>query len=271
MGIGDLFKPKWKHSNWKIRKSAVMKLKDKEILKNIVVNDKNYKVRIAAIKNRHFSDQTLITQIVKIDKRLEVRKAAVEKINDSSLLANIAKNHEDAIVRKEAVKNSCFNDDKILSNISLQDSDSSVRIAAIKKLSDQELFIKIASNDKNYDVRLTAIDKIEDQKKIAEIAKKYNSYWRRVVLKKIKNKDLLYDLVINAGYHNDLEVIEDQKLLMEIVGKEKRIGGMQWCPKCKLICKTYSYQSSDPEIVHIICKKCDEVIETEHNWGSFDL
>ena len=75
MGLGDLFKPKWKHSNYIKRRKAVMELDDQEILIDIVKNDP--------------ADG--------------IRKAAIKKIKDKDFLLDIAKNEdEDWSVRLEA-------------------------------------------------------------------------------------------------------------------------------------------------------------------------
>jgi len=272
MGLLDLFKPKWKNSNLRVRKAAVMRLEDQELLKDIAVNDKIYMVRIAAVKNKNFTDQTILSQIVKKDLRLEVRKVAIGKIKNKELLENIAQNYKVAMLREVAVKNKYFTDQVFLSQISRNDSDAKVRIAAIKKLSDQKLITEIAIKDKAWDVRETALEKITDQKIIADIAKKYENRSERIsTFKKINKKKLLYEIVKKDGYYEALETIKDQDLLIKIVGKKERVGDMQWCPKCYLICKTYLYQCSDPELVQVRCKRCDKLLDTEHHYGRFEL
>ena len=50
MALSDLFKPKWKHSNPDVRKAALVNVIDSKILAEIAINDKDWSVRIAAIK-----------------------------------------------------------------------------------------------------------------------------------------------------------------------------------------------------------------------------
>ena len=48
MGFRDLFLPKVAHSDPKVRKKAVMKEKDKQLLKKVIENDNDDRVREAA-------------------------------------------------------------------------------------------------------------------------------------------------------------------------------------------------------------------------------
>jgi hypothetical protein len=48
MGFRDLFLPKLVHSNPEVRKKAVLKAKDRQVLKNVIKNDKDERVRETA-------------------------------------------------------------------------------------------------------------------------------------------------------------------------------------------------------------------------------
>jgi hypothetical protein len=50
MGLLDMFRPKWKHSDWHIRESAVKNLTDQVLLAKIAVRDKDWHVREMARK-----------------------------------------------------------------------------------------------------------------------------------------------------------------------------------------------------------------------------
>jgi hypothetical protein len=45
MGIRDLFTPKWRHSDPTVRKSAIKRLTDRNVLVNIAKNDEDSGVR----------------------------------------------------------------------------------------------------------------------------------------------------------------------------------------------------------------------------------
>lgn len=48
MGFRDLFLPKIAHSNPEVRKKAVLKANDRQLLKNVIKNDKDERVRETA-------------------------------------------------------------------------------------------------------------------------------------------------------------------------------------------------------------------------------
>ena len=76
MGLMNLFRPKWKHSDPAVRRAAVSELQDQDTLIKVARNDED----------------------------LHARKAAVEKINSETVLAIIATNDEDPSVRQAACK-----------------------------------------------------------------------------------------------------------------------------------------------------------------------
>jgi hypothetical protein len=124
------------------RWEAADKLLDKALAQSVFVdialNDNSNFMRMSMIKER-LDDQSVLTNIAKRDKSPAVRKAAVEKLTGASLLADIAKN----------------------------DESGSVRCAAVKKLSAQKpsvqpLLLDIFNNDRCMDVRAAALSKIKD-------------------------------------------------------------------------------------------------------------
>lgn len=48
MGLWDLFRPKWRRSNWHVRKAAVGKVTDQVLLARIALEDEDKDVRRAA-------------------------------------------------------------------------------------------------------------------------------------------------------------------------------------------------------------------------------
>jgi len=103
MTFKALFKPKWQHKDWKVRRAAVKKLKDPELLANIAKSDDSEYVRKAAMEKS--DDQALIADIARNDQDCSVRIAAVERLDPSEwtdLLTDIAKNDEFELVREAA-------------------------------------------------------------------------------------------------------------------------------------------------------------------------
>jgi hypothetical protein len=78
MGLLDLFKPAWQHSDWKKRRKAVEKITDQSILKEVVLKDKESFVRRAAVWK--ITDQAFLREVALKDKNEVVRYAAVSRI-----------------------------------------------------------------------------------------------------------------------------------------------------------------------------------------------
>jgi hypothetical protein len=62
MAILDLFKPKWKNSNWIIRRDAMESITDQAILAEVVKKDSDLEVRMAALQR--ITDQIILAEIV---------------------------------------------------------------------------------------------------------------------------------------------------------------------------------------------------------------
>src|ERR1017187_5032385 len=88
MGIADLFRPKWKHSNPNVRLDAVKALSNQAVLAEIAKNDEYGSVRCAALKR--ITDQGVAAEIARNDKTWTIREAAVEYVTDQCVLADVA-------------------------------------------------------------------------------------------------------------------------------------------------------------------------------------
>ncbi len=77
--------------NEDVRKTAIRKITNKEMLAEIVKEGEYWDVRMEAVKNPNIADETLLTEIAKTDLNEEVRAAAVLKLTDQQLLSEIIK------------------------------------------------------------------------------------------------------------------------------------------------------------------------------------
>jgi len=82
------------HQQW-MRAAAASCLIEKSIVIDIALNDGDFEVRVAAVKNKHLTDQTILAQIAKSDDTHLVRIEAVRKITDQSIIEEIAKTEKD--------------------------------------------------------------------------------------------------------------------------------------------------------------------------------
>jgi hypothetical protein len=158
MEFGDLFRPKWRHSEWGRRLAAVRELKDQSILVQIVRNDADGRVREAAVGK--VTDESVLTQIARTDRDPQVRKAAVEKLTDESVLTQIARTDGDSQVRRSAVGG--VTDQDTLIDIVARESDARVALAAVELLADPEVLIHFARNHRDLELRAVAARRIAD-------------------------------------------------------------------------------------------------------------
>lgn len=126
--------------------SAVYKIKDEDILKEIFNSAKDMDVCRDAIS--HIHDESFLREVFKTFDRNSVtdrclnckgdrvRIAIVNNISDESFLEDVANNYVDSYVREAAVKK--VNDKSVLSSIEENDSDLHVRQAARKRLEQLE-------------------------------------------------------------------------------------------------------------------------------------
>ena len=88
MKVIDMFKPKWKSSNWQIRVSAVKNISDEDKLFKIVLSDTDDRVKKAAIEN--ITDKYKLYDITLSTCSNQVCLAAINRISSSDTLSNIA-------------------------------------------------------------------------------------------------------------------------------------------------------------------------------------
>lgn len=258
MGLFDLFKPKWKHSNPEIRKTAVDELTDQTALMEVVKNEEDQEIRKSAA--RKLTDQAVLTGLAKNENQdVSVRRIAINKLTDQSVLAylvknskfiyvqteaefrlaevyvtelpdqaslmNAAENHENRMIRAEAVKKiknhahlvkivkntsedcsvRCAAVDKLtdldhsfLESLAANDKCSSVRESAVRKLTDQVILAGLAQNDHDWTVRAAATRKLSDQTILeCVVGDDTDTYVRIEAIKKILNKVLLLQVLNN--------------------------------------------------------------------------
>ena len=135
-------------------------LKDENKFLELINGDYEYPIRMAAV--RRIRNEEILIDLLKNHSDWHVRYAALDSINkfDESLINDVVLNDEDFIVRREAVK--YVKDQDILVFISRNDEDAIVRIDALKKIRNMDIVVYQAKNDPNWRVRVAAIELIKD-------------------------------------------------------------------------------------------------------------
>lgn len=178
----NFFIPKWKHPNPEIRKKAIMKLKDSNLLIQMAKNDENSKVRREAVKR--LEDQLIIAYVAQNDKSPIVRRAAVEMLQDQAVLSEIVKNDEDSGVRIEAVDK--IEDKSVLIYVARNDTDNLLR--------------RIAAERTGYDTLIEEVMNLNDEKEDNDPVEEYDEEYDKNafnnftgILQKSLNSSILSD------------------------------------------------------------------------------
>jgi hypothetical protein len=106
MTLMDLFRPRWRHSDAKVRLAAVSKATSQKILDRVARSDPDDEVRLGAV--RKLVNPATLAEIAKTDNTSQVRLAALEvcvdldQIEGVVLLGDIAENATNADVRARA-------------------------------------------------------------------------------------------------------------------------------------------------------------------------
>jgi hypothetical protein len=153
MSILDWFRPRWRHSNWQVRKAAVETFSIPSLM--------------GPIARRH---QTILAKIARKDTAPVVRMAAIERLVDFDTRLEIATKDPNPEVRKAALKSRTLalevpgfgsNNHPLLVRIAELDDDPSVRILAVEQLNVLQILTNIAKWNSNPDVRAAALRRID--------------------------------------------------------------------------------------------------------------
>lgn len=238
MGLGDLFKPKWKHSSVSVRSNAVKNLTDEKILKEVVETDDNRYIRGDALKNPYLKDQNFLAKYAKkycdiSNTTLQMSAIDNPNLTDNNILLDIAKNGSCGIARKLAIDK--ITDKDIIMELA-KDKEFLYRCDAVSKIDDKFILENFAKNDTNESVRKSAIrtlrniypeslitkeelDEIIDEDKLIDIAKNsIDVEIRCLAVRKIHDEDALIDILKNdISQEVKEEVVRNDNLINQNV------------------------------------------------------
>ena len=236
MSLMDIFRPAWKHNDKSIRATAIQKLTDRTILKDIAINDADSNMHAAAVKRigemrlssgysavpidaiRKLTDQTLLAQIAgDASTNSNVCLVAINTLSDEVLLAGIAENY-----RKISGYSYHYSDRNKKDAFERLRQAIFTRIACLRVavIDDQSILKNIALSEDSVNGR-AALDRITNQAVISEIVKTArNSTIRIAAVERITDATRIRDIAANASKMDTREAaikkLDDQELLAEI-------------------------------------------------------
>ena len=197
MGIADLFRPKYRHSDVRVRTEAVRALTR--------------------------DDADLLTQIARTDREPSVRRIAIEKIDEAEVLATISREDAERALRDLAGGRAA----EIWTHAACGSGDSAgPALAGLIALGDQRAIAEVAARAAQADMRKRALAELREPKALAELARiATQPDVRLAAIGRITDRDVLRGLALDTSHKEvgvaAVERIDDAETLDFIVHKAK--------------------------------------------------
>lgn len=206
MALSDLFKPRWQHSNAKIREAAVRHITDEKLLADIAKKDSDITVRIAAFAQMneesrlmsmliHIEDQEILFHFAKTDASKRVRDAAILKLKGDVMSARIVRlDGLDEETRVRALRR--IHNQGILYDLATTIASGILRASAVELITDQIFLTRMVELDGlDEETCIQVARKINDQDILAKVARNsVNARLQASALKRITRPELLESL-----------------------------------------------------------------------------
>ena len=166
MGLLDLIKPKWQHSNAEVRLEAVRSLdyeQDLETINAVIREDDDPDVRHAAILRLREPD-AIAALLAKVDAPL-TRAALRQHRNQLLFEAIIGPEEAGGLELLDELEDSA-----LLARIAVEAASPQVRCGAVERISDPALLCEVIENNCGKAPALIALDKITDEEFLARLA-----------------------------------------------------------------------------------------------------
>jgi len=198
MGIGNLFRPKHKHSNPEVRARAVRDLAE---------------------------DQTsLVAEIAETDADASVRKVAINRLDDPAALVGVSRAQDDSTLRKLAHSRAM----DLWTKLALGDDESAAKdaVTGIVGAEDQKALAEIAHKAASVSARQLALASLNEPKALAELARNAsNSEVRLSAMQRIDDPAVLRSIAMDCQRKGvgfaAVDRIDDAETLQQIVAKAK--------------------------------------------------
>lgn len=168
MALFNLFKPKWQHSDPKVRLAAVHQLaeSDRETLCQLATSDSDAEVRQAALARIHDWRHLLALLPDVGDPVIQAELAAhIDALRVMAILAAPGVNEKQALLAE-------VSNEILLARIAVEEADADIRLAAVERMANQELLLSVVCNNCGKAPALAAIDKIADEALLRQAAEK---------------------------------------------------------------------------------------------------
>jgi hypothetical protein len=196
MGIADLFRPKYRHSDVRVRTEAVRALTadDAAILVQVARTDRDIGVRRIALEKIDAAD--VLADLASAETERSLRDfageraaqlwthvacgedadaantalAGIVKLGDQHALVDVALKAQNPAIRKKAFGD--LRDPKALADLAKREGPQDIRLAAVGRIDDGDALRALAIDTTTKEIGLAAVDKIDDVDRLENIAQK---------------------------------------------------------------------------------------------------
>lgn len=158
MGLKDLFKPAWRHSNASIRREAIRNLPDQDVetLIEIAISDSEPELRLLAAER--LTQEPHLSRVAAGDPGDDVLKLVNQRLNQ--LWRNVVVDSPNAGESQPLLER--IGDEAVLADIASTAETPEVRVAAIQRLRSQRLICQVAETPCGKEAGEAAVEKITD-------------------------------------------------------------------------------------------------------------
>ena len=244
MGIADLFRPKYRHSDVRVRTEAVRALTsdDAATLIQVARTDRDIGVRRIAIEKIDKADA--LAEIAAAETERSLRDFAGEraaklwtsvacgedadaaanalsgiiKLGDHHALAEVAVHGDDAAIRKRAFGE--LRDPRALADLAKRDAPQDIRLAAVARIDDGDVLRALAIDTTSKEVGLAAVEKLDDKDRLDNIAQKAKNKAVRQRARKIVQEIDAAEAAKKPGVPDEVKrkKAEQAQLIREVEG-----------------------------------------------------
>lgn len=203
----------------KVRKAAISKINDANILKSVVLEEQEEPLRKLALEQ--ITNQNILTEIILESQDATIKFAALNKMNDQQALLALYYKTTDLAIQVAAIQRITI--PTSLADILRSKAHMEIRKAAIKNLNDEALIQEIVMTDFDHDVQMEGIAKIQDPKRLQSIVQCIpDEHLREIALQRL-TPELLFKIALEDESieirKSALRKVQQQDLLEEIYHK----------------------------------------------------
>lgn len=203
--------------DWQVRRLAVEKINDENVLKDIVNEELTSAVAIKAME--HIDDKEFLSDICLNHPDAYVRLACINRMSDESLLLKkdltslldkILFNDSNDIVLKSVCENPYLDNQESLTKAVFTIENEDIKRLLIRKITDEDMLADFALNSENKFLRLEAIQNpnLTDLDTISEIIiHDSDEFNRAMAIYKIPDEESLLEIILRKPLHHRLPQI----------------------------------------------------------------